>query len=116
MKFISSISKRFKLFWGREEQLVLVGNIAVHILVQLLALTIIPLAYFSELSIHDGGAYYKISQNLFPVHPLFGLHWHKRILLPLLANLAFPWERHISFLIIGIFSASLSDIRSTRYD
>jgi Gpi18-like mannosyltransferase len=110
MKGISAIQARLQLFWGQEERLVLAGNLAVHLLVQLFALIWIPLADFSELSIHDGAAYYRISQNLFPVQPLFGFHWHKRILLPLLANFAFPWERHISFLVIGIGAASLSAV------
>jgi Gpi18-like mannosyltransferase len=110
MNYISAIPIRAKSFWRREERLVLAGNLLIHLLVQFLALSLIPLANFSELSIHDGGAYYKISQNLFPINPNYGFHWHKRILLPLLANLAFPWERHISFLIIGIGAASLSAV------
>jgi hypothetical protein len=110
MTHISAITTRFRRFWGREERVVLIANLIVHLLVQLFALTLMPLAYFSELSKFDGAVYYEISQNLWPAQPLFLLHWHKRILMPVLANVVFPWDRHISFLVIGIGAASLSAV------
>jgi hypothetical protein len=110
MTYMSVILCRFKYFWGREERVVLLGNMTVHLVVQLFALTLMPLAYYSELSLHDGAAYYLISQNLLPIHPLFELHWHKRILQPVLANIVFPWNRNVSFMLIGIGAASLSAV------
>lgn len=104
------IFTHLRSFWGKEELSILGFNLAVHIAVQLFAMMWMPLPYFSELSLHDGGVYYQISQNLWPPQPITLLSWHKRILLPLLANIVFPWERHISFLIIGIGAASLSAV------
>lgn len=97
-------------FWGKEELLILGLNLAVHVAVQAFAMIWMPLPYFSELSLHDGNMYYRISQNLWPPQPITLLSWHKRILLPVLANIVFPWEKHWSFLIIGIGAASLSAV------
>lgn len=110
MRALSTAQAHFKIFWGREEALVLGGNLAIHLLVQAFALLLMPFAYFSELSLHDGHVYYTISQNLWPEHPFTLLSWHKRILLPVLANLVYPWDRHVSFLIIGVGAASLSAV------
>jgi hypothetical protein len=97
-------------FWGREERLILGLNLAMHALIQCIAVALMPLAYFSELSLHDGHVYYSISEQLWPEAPIWLLSWHKRILLPVLANVTFPWDKHVSFLIIGVGAASLSAV------
>ncbi|MGQ9494140.1 MAG: hypothetical protein ACUVR2_10305 [Anaerolineae bacterium] len=97
-------------FWGRDELRILGINLAMHIAVQLFAMIWMPLPYFSELSLHDGNMYYRIAQNLWPPQPITLLSWHKRILLPVLARIVFPWDLHISFLLLGIGAASLSAV------
>jgi hypothetical protein len=107
---LTGVGAHIRGFWGRGERVVLGLNLAIHILVQAFALLFMPLTYFSELSLHDGNTYYRISQNLWPDQPFTLLSWHKRILLPALASVVFPWDRHLSFLIIGIGAASLSAV------
>jgi hypothetical protein len=110
MSIQNTLAIRLRAFWGTAEVQVLLGNIVLHVLIQILGLALMPLAEFSELSDYDGAAYYRISYTLWPDQPIYLLHWHKRILMPLLANLVFPWERHISFLVIGIVAVSLSAV------
>jgi hypothetical protein len=105
-----SIEARIRGFWDRDERGVLGLNLALHVLVQIVALLFMPLPYYSRLSLHDGNTYYRISQNLWPDQPITLLSWQKRILLPALATVVFPWERHLSFLIIGVGAASLSAV------
>jgi len=107
---LTSIGANLRGFWGRQELQILGLNLAIHLGVQLFALALMPLPYFSELSLHDGNTYYRISQDLWPDQPITLLSWQKRILLPALATVVFPWERHFSFLIIGIGAASLSSV------
>ena len=105
-----SMGAHIRGFWSRRELQILGLNLAIHLGVQLFALALMPLPYFSELSLHDGNTYYRISQDLWPDQPITLLSWQKRILLPALATVVFPWERHFSFLIIGIGAASLSAV------
>ena len=107
---IHAIVRWLRGFWGKEELQVLGINLALHVTVQLLALQFMPLPYYSRLSLHDGNTYYLISENLWPEQPFTLLSWHKRILLPVLADVVFPWNKEMSFLIIGIVAASLSAV------
>ena len=87
MKFISNISEQLRKFWGSSEVRVFLGNLAIHLLVQLVILFLVPLAYFSEHNTMDGFAYYRIAENLWSDQPFFPIHFHKRILLPFLVVL-----------------------------
>ncbi len=100
----------FRDFWGPNELFILGGNLSLHAAIQVILVFFIPLKNFVENSLHDGAAYFRISQNLWPDKPIFTFNYDKRILQPLLANIIFPWEKNISFIIIGIVAASLSAV------
>lgn len=107
---MTTLGARLRNFWGKEERLIFGGNLVFHILVTLIGLLFMPFASFSENSLHDGHLYFTISGDLWPVAPIANLSWHKRILLPLLANLVFPFEKHVAFWLLGVLPASLSAV------
>lgn len=102
--------KKLPVFWGYVEKRILIVNLAGHIAITLIGLLFMPLPFFSEFSLHDGNTYFQIAQNLWPDHPFTNLSWHKRILLPVLANLTIPVDKHLSFLVLGILPTSISAV------
>ncbi len=107
---MNSYLEKIKHFWEPIERRVFAINLAVYLGLTLLALIFMPYPFYSEHSLHDGHLYFTISQNLLPDQPIANLSWHKRILQPLLANLVFPSERHLSFWLLGVIPASLSAV------
>jgi hypothetical protein len=97
-------------FWGGDELRILGFNLAVHAVVQGVALQFMPLPYYSRLSLHDGNTYFLIAQNLWPAQPLAQFSWHKRFLHVLVSRLAIPWNLEWSFLFVGIVAASFSAV------
>ena len=105
-----SIGAHIRGFWRRDERGVLGLNLALHVLVQIVALLFMPLPYYSRLSLHDGNTYFRLAQNLWPPQPIEQLVWHKRILHLLLGRFALPWNAELSFLVVGILAASFSAV------
>ena len=105
-----SIGAHIRGFWGRDERGVLGLNLALHVLVQIVALSFMPLPYYSRLSLHDGNTYFRIAQNLWPPQPIEQVVWYKRILHLLVGRFALPWNVELSFLVVGIVAASLSAV------
>jgi len=108
--WLMRIRARLRGFWGQAELQILGINLALHALVQLVALQFMPLPYYSRLSLHDGNTYYRLAQNLWPVQPLNQLSWHKRILHIVIGGHSIPWNMELSFLVVGIVAASLSAV------
>jgi hypothetical protein len=104
------MGERIGGFWGRDELRVLGLNLALHALVQFIALLFMPLPYYSRLSLHDGNTYYRVAQNLWPPQPMEQLTWYKRILHVLLGRFTLPWNAELSFLVVGILAASFSAV------
>jgi hypothetical protein len=107
---MTEVRARLRSFWGKEELRILGINLAMHTLVQAVALQFMPLPYYSRLSLHDGNTYFRIAQNLWPSLPMAHYTWHKRILHVLLARVVIPWSLELSFLVTGIVAASLSAV------
>lgn len=83
-------------------------SLVLHIVVQLLLNTILPLPFYSELNNHDGTVHYAISLNPLPDAPEFTVKRYQRALLPLLVWALFPWDRHFGFAAINIVAVSLA--------
>jgi hypothetical protein len=81
-----------------------------HLIVHALLLMCMPLAYYSELNGHDGDSYYVLSQNPIPAHPAYALMRYKRVSFSLFAWMAWPWDQHIGFAIVGIGGAALANL------
>ncbi len=109
-ELVSRIREQLQGFWGRQELQILGLNLALHTLVQLVAMLFMPLPYYSRLSLHDGNIYFRLAQNLWPAQPLAHLSWHKRILHIVVSGYAIPWNMEWSFLVVGIVAASLSAV------
>jgi uncharacterized membrane protein len=81
-----------------------------HLALQLVFNVILPFPNYSEQSGHDGSVYYQIAFDPLPVAPAFSHARYQRILLPLLVWAAFPWNRHLGFLVINAIAVSISTV------
>ncbi|MBN1954933.1 MAG: hypothetical protein JW900_07765 [Anaerolineae bacterium] len=107
---MAAIWKRVQGFWDRDALRVLAGNLALHVLVQAVAMLFMPLPYYSRLSLHDGNTYYRIAENLWAPQPVALAGYQRRILPVLLGRFLIPWNMEWSFLVAGIVAASLSAV------
>ncbi len=86
------------------------ASLLVHGLTQIVQLAFMPLPYYSELSAHDGRAYYALAYDPVPDQPAYSLMRYKRVLFALAARAAWPWDAHIGFVLVGIAGAVLANL------
>jgi len=87
---------------------VFLASVVLYLAVQLLLNALLPFAYFSEFSGHDGSVYYAISGNPLPDMPLLSLKRYQRPLLPALVWALFWWDRHLGFSVVNAAACALA--------
>jgi hypothetical protein len=95
---------------GSIEIRIFVVSLVLHFVLQVGLNMIMPFPYYSELSMADSSAYYPISGDLLPEHPVFSPNKYRRILLPLLVHIFFPWNRYLGFLVVDVVAVSVASL------